>query len=107
MLATSQADPGSARTNRLYHRLESLPPGGAPFSLVEKLVIKLIRRNPISAYKYVQTAIRRIAWHEGPYVSWSLALQKRAANIAEHSDLPLGQKEIVIKNINRSFQDLW
>jgi hypothetical protein len=107
MLATSQADPDSARTNRLFRKLESLPADGAPFSTVDKLLMHLIRRDPIAAYKYIQMALSRIAWEHNLEAMWTLAMQKRAWLIVKYSNLPPGQKDSVLKNVNRSFQDLW
>jgi|GEM_PF-3455883 len=107
LLSNSLGSPESARTTRLFHKLENLPRDGAPFSLVNKLLMELIRRNPIDVYRYIQTALDRIAWDGRSNATWTLAMQKRALVIVEHSNLSFGQKESASKNINRSFDDLW
>lgn len=107
LIASSLGSPDSARTTRLFHKLESLPRDGAPFSVVNKLLMELIRRDPTAAYKYIQAALDRIAWDGRSNATWTLAMQKRAWLIVKHSNLPSGQKENVLTIINRSFWDLW
>jgi hypothetical protein len=107
LLSTLHASPDSARTTRLLHKLEGLPRDGAPFSVVNKLLMELIRRNPVASYAYIQVALDRIAWDGRSNATWTLEMQKRIWLIVKKSNLPSGQKESVLENVNRSFQDLW
>lgn len=104
LLATSQADPDPARTNRLFRKLESLPVD-TPFATVNRLVLNLIRRNPVDAYRYYNAGFVRARASKDSAIAEMLHLAEGAVRTVKNADLSVGQINRIAKLIIISVQD--
>jgi len=99
LIGSSQGAPASTRTVRLFHKLENLPYGQAPFGTVYSLVSKLTRRHPAGAYRYAITGYYRLKNFDT--TTDVLLLGKEIHRIVANSDLSPAAKKRIEEHLNR------
>lgn len=110
LIGSSQGTPASARTVRLFHKLENLPYGQTRFLTVYNLVIELTRRHPAGAYRYAITGYYRIYPETFNVVAGILLLAHEINRIVANSDLSPATKSRIEKHFNRppfAFVEHW
>ena len=79
------------KAERLFHRLQHLPAGATPASVVVKALLPLVKRHPTLAYKYYRVAITRLDSTSGTPAAVATKLAILVANIVKKAGLSAAQ----------------
>ena len=96
--------PPDLRTQHLFHQLKILPDGATPFRTVDKLVLALVKRDPLRSVKYFKTALTKtkLEYPDGAFVAEINKLAGQIARILRRSELSDSQIKKITVQINQS-----
>jgi len=95
--------PPDLRTQHLFHQLKILPDGATPFRTVDKLVLALVKRDPLRSVKYFKTALSKIDDRNGESIAKTynntFKLGWQIAKVVKRSGLPDAQIKRILSQI--------